>query len=100
MHWVYPYSRLRAANVHSTVQCLHLAATGARLKSLHFVSSTSVLDTPYYMQCAPPPRCRSRVHCSLWTSHAPMCECQKLHIQIQMGAGDLVGVHPDLARKI
>lgn len=55
VHWVYPYSRLRAANVHSTVQCLHLAATGARLKSLHFVSSTSVLDTPYYMQCAPPP---------------------------------------------
>lgn len=48
VHWVYPYARLRAANVLSTLAAVHLAASG-RPKALTFVSSTSALDTPYYI---------------------------------------------------
>ena len=48
VHWVYPYSRLRAANVLSTLAAIQLAATG-RPKSVSFVSSTSALDTRYYI---------------------------------------------------
>lgn len=47
MHWVYPYQRLRAANVLSTQALLQLAGKG-KPKTLTFVSSTSALDTPYY----------------------------------------------------
>ena len=49
VHWVYPYSKLRAANVLSTVAVMQLAAQG-RPKSVAFVSSTSALDTEYYIQ--------------------------------------------------
>lgn len=49
VHWVYPYARLRAANVLSTVAAARLAAVG-KPKTLTFVSSTSALDTAYYVR--------------------------------------------------
>ncbi|KAJ2486818.1 large subunit of alpha-aminoadipate reductase [Coemansia sp. RSA 2050] len=49
VHWVYPYARLRAANVLSTLEAVKLATEG-RLKRLVFVSSTSALDTDHYVQ--------------------------------------------------
>ena len=47
VHWVLDYSSLRASNVLSTVELLHLAATG-KAKSMIFISSTSVVDTEFY----------------------------------------------------
>lgn len=44
VHWVYPYSKLKPANVNSTVEALRLATCGSKLLSMHFVSSTSVFD--------------------------------------------------------
>ncbi|KAJ2753438.1 large subunit of alpha-aminoadipate reductase, partial [Coemansia nantahalensis] len=49
VHWVYPYEKLRAPNVLSTVEVLRLAAEH-HLKPVVFVSSTSALDTDYYVQ--------------------------------------------------
>ncbi|KAI8906331.1 hypothetical protein EDD86DRAFT_210399 [Gorgonomyces haynaldii] len=49
VHWVYPYEKLRGSNVLGTKTALELATTG-KLKSLHFVSSTSVLDTEHYVR--------------------------------------------------
>ena len=49
VHWVYPYSRLRSANVLSTMSCIELCATD-RPKTLTFVSSTSVLDTEEFVR--------------------------------------------------
>ncbi|KAI8870826.1 large subunit of L-aminoadipate-semialdehyde dehydrogenase [Ramicandelaber brevisporus] len=63
VHWVYPYQKLRGANVIGTLTAIQLAA-GIKLssdgsadsssrstsKTLHFVSSTSVLDTDHYTQ--------------------------------------------------
>lgn len=49
VHWVYPYSNLRPANVQGTLDILSLCATG-RPKQLAFVSSTSVLDTEHYVK--------------------------------------------------
>ncbi|KAJ3207228.1 large subunit of alpha-aminoadipate reductase [Entophlyctis luteolus] len=49
VHWVYPYQKLRAANVMGTYWALRLATTG-NLKPFHLVSSTSVLDTNYYIR--------------------------------------------------
>ncbi|KAJ3298155.1 large subunit of alpha-aminoadipate reductase [Borealophlyctis nickersoniae] len=51
VHWVYPYHKLRAANVVGTLWALRLA-TAHHLKPLHFVSSTSVLDTEHYVRFA------------------------------------------------
>ncbi|SCU88154.1 LAMI_0D08988g1_1 [Lachancea mirantina] len=48
VHWVYPYSKLRDANVISTINVMNLAASGKKAKFFTFVSSTSTLDTPYY----------------------------------------------------
>ncbi|CAG8442262.1 2035_t:CDS:10 [Ambispora gerdemannii] len=48
VHWVYPYTKLRAANVLSTLWAIRLASTH-HAKSFHFVSSTSVLDTEHYI---------------------------------------------------
>lgn len=48
VHWVYPYSRLRAPNVLSTVACIMFCASG-KPKTLTFVSSTSAIDTAYYV---------------------------------------------------
>ncbi|PKI85005.1 L-2-aminoadipate reductase [Malassezia vespertilionis] len=49
VHWVYPYARLRAANVLSTLAAIELCATG-KPKALAFVSSTSALDTEHYIR--------------------------------------------------
>ncbi|KAF3481347.1 L-aminoadipate-semialdehyde dehydrogenase large subunit [Arthroderma uncinatum] len=49
VHWVYPYSNLRGPNVLGTVDTLRLCATG-KPKQYAFISSTSVLDTDYYVQ--------------------------------------------------
>ena len=49
VHWVYPYSNLKPANVQGTLDILALCATGIP-KHLSFVSSTSVLDTPYFVK--------------------------------------------------
>ncbi|KAH7116720.1 hypothetical protein B0J11DRAFT_99255 [Dendryphion nanum] len=48
VHWVLPYSRLRAPNVISTVTALSLCSTGLP-KHFALVSSTSVLDTDHYV---------------------------------------------------
>ncbi|KAL4400980.1 large subunit of alpha-aminoadipate reductase [Malassezia pachydermatis] len=49
VHWVYPYSKLRAANVLSTIAAMELTTQG-RPKTLAFVSSTSALDTDHYIR--------------------------------------------------
>ncbi|KAL3233803.1 L-2-aminoadipate reductase [Nakaseomyces bracarensis] len=49
VHWVYPYAKLRNANVTSTINVMNLALTG-KPKLFNFVSSTSVLDTPHYFE--------------------------------------------------
>jgi L-aminoadipate-semialdehyde dehydrogenase len=51
VHWVFPYQKLRAANVLGTLIALSLSwADPSAIKPLVFVSSTSVLDTPYYVE--------------------------------------------------
>lgn len=49
MHWVYPYEKLRPANVLGTLTALELAATG-KAKFFVFVSSTSAIDTDHYVR--------------------------------------------------
>jgi len=49
VHWVSPYSSLKAPNVLGTISALQLCAFG-KPKKFAFVSSTSVLDTEYYMK--------------------------------------------------
>ena len=49
VHWVSPYSKLKATNVLGTVHALQLCAIG-KPKRFAFVSSTSVLDTEYYVK--------------------------------------------------
>ncbi|KAG6812202.1 putative NRPS-like protein biosynthetic cluster [Tricholoma furcatifolium] len=49
VHWVYPYEKLRAANVIATLTAINLASTG-KPKNLVFVSSTSAIDTDHYVQ--------------------------------------------------
>lgn len=48
VHWVYPYSQLREANVVSTINVLNMAGEG-KPKYFSFVSSTSVLDTDHFV---------------------------------------------------
>ncbi|SCU82058.1 LADA_0C02740g1_1 [Lachancea dasiensis] len=48
VHWVFPYAKLRDANVISTVNVMNLAATGSKAKYFTFVSSTSTIDTTHY----------------------------------------------------
>jgi len=48
VHWVYPYEKLRSANVLATLTAIKLASTG-KPKSMVFVSSTSSIDTSYYV---------------------------------------------------
>ncbi|RKP01893.1 hypothetical protein CXG81DRAFT_11456 [Caulochytrium protostelioides] len=48
VHWVYPYARLRKANVLSCCTMLDLATTTTQ-KRVVFVSSSSVLDTDSYV---------------------------------------------------
>ncbi|OGM42690.1 L-aminoadipate-semialdehyde dehydrogenase large subunit [Aspergillus bombycis] len=49
VHWVYPYSTLKPANVMGTIDALKLCATG-KPKQFSFVSSTSVLDSDHYVE--------------------------------------------------
>jgi L-aminoadipate-semialdehyde dehydrogenase len=49
VHWVYPYERLRSANVLGTMKAIEFACSG-RSKQLLFVSSTSAIDTEYYVR--------------------------------------------------
>ncbi|PSN68824.1 large subunit of L-aminoadipate-semialdehyde dehydrogenase [Corynespora cassiicola Philippines] len=49
VHWVLPYSRLRAPNVLSTMTALALCAVG-KPKNFGLVSSTSTLDTDYFVK--------------------------------------------------
>ncbi|OJT03479.1 L-2-aminoadipate reductase [Trametes pubescens] len=49
VHWVYPYEKLRSANVLGTLTAVALAAAG-KPKLLVFVSSTSAIDTEHYVQ--------------------------------------------------
>ncbi|KAF2753977.1 alpha-aminoadipate reductase [Pseudovirgaria hyperparasitica] len=48
VHWIHLYSTLRKANVLSTLALVQLCAIG-KPKQFGFVSSTSVLDTDYYV---------------------------------------------------
>lgn len=48
VHWVYPYEKLRAANVLSTLAAIDLASTGKQ-KALAFVSSTATLECEHYV---------------------------------------------------
>lgn len=48
VHWVYPYSNLKPANVQGTLDILALCAEGTP-KHISFVSSTSVLDTQHFV---------------------------------------------------
>jgi len=49
VHWVKPYSSLKAANVMSTASAIRLCSEG-KAKRLAFVSSTSALDNDHYIQ--------------------------------------------------
>ncbi|KAJ7152584.1 alpha-aminoadipate reductase Lys1p [Mycena crocata] len=49
VHWVYPYEKLRSANVLATLTAIDLASTGKQ-KLVVFVSSTSALDSEHYVQ--------------------------------------------------
>lgn len=51
VHWVYPYSQLRDANVIGTINVMNLAGTG-KPKYFSFVSSTSTLDTDYFFNAS------------------------------------------------
>lgn len=46
---MYPYEKLRSANVIATLTAVDLAATG-KPKSFVFVSSTSAIDTEFYVR--------------------------------------------------
>ncbi|KAG6333479.1 hypothetical protein ID866_5608 [Astraeus odoratus] len=49
VHWVYPYEKLRAPNVLSTLTAVEFAST-TKQKFLVFVSSTSAIDTEHYVR--------------------------------------------------
>lgn len=66
VHWVYPYSKLRSANVLSTVTVINLCSIG-KPKTLTFVSSTAALDTDHYVRLSD-----SIVHSSHAHTHAAL----------------------------
>jgi len=47
VHWVYPYSKLRAANVTATMDVISLSQVG-KPKPITFISTTAVFETPNY----------------------------------------------------
>lgn len=51
MHWIYPYAKLRSANVLATLAVIDLAAT-ARPKALTFISSTATIEKGHYVRLA------------------------------------------------
>jgi thioester reductase-like protein len=50
VHWVYPYHKLRSANVLSTLTAVELASSEAKPKLISFVSSTSAVDVQHYVR--------------------------------------------------
>lgn len=50
VHWVYPYEKLRSPNVMSTMALIKLSSYTSKPKRLVFVSSTSAVDTDWYVQ--------------------------------------------------
>jgi len=50
VHWVYPYNKLRPANVISTLTAIELASSAAKPKLVSFVSSTSCIDVQHYVR--------------------------------------------------
>ncbi|WWC90358.1 L-aminoadipate-semialdehyde dehydrogenase [Kwoniella dendrophila CBS 6074] len=54
VHWVYPYPKLRSANVLSTLTCLKLCSTPSNKpsKQFSFVSSTAVMDNEEFVRKA------------------------------------------------
>jgi L-aminoadipate-semialdehyde dehydrogenase len=48
VHWMYPYERLKAANVNGTIEIIRMAAGGKKLKPIHYISTTSVFDSQGY----------------------------------------------------
>lgn len=51
VHWVYPYAKLRDANVLSTINVFNMTLQG-KPKTFQFISSTSTLDTQHYFDLA------------------------------------------------
>ncbi|WRT68740.1 L-aminoadipate-semialdehyde dehydrogenase [Kwoniella shivajii] len=51
VHWVYPYPKLRSANVISTLTALQLCAT-TKPKQFSFISSTAVMDNEAFVRKA------------------------------------------------
>ncbi|KAH9161398.1 alpha-aminoadipate reductase Lys1p [Lactarius sanguifluus] len=49
VHWVYPYERLRSANVLGTLRAIEFAYLG-KPKQFIFISSTAVINTEYYVR--------------------------------------------------
>ncbi|WPH01961.1 l-2-aminoadipate reductase large subunit [Acrodontium crateriforme] len=49
VHWLQPYEDLKATNVQSTMECIKLCSE-QKTKRLAFISSTSALDSDYYLQ--------------------------------------------------
>ena len=49
VHWGYQYNELQPCNVKGTMEALKLCSIG-RSKRFVFVSSTSILDTPHYVE--------------------------------------------------
>ncbi|KAF8327741.1 alpha-aminoadipate reductase Lys1p [Cantharellus anzutake] len=49
VHWIYPYHKLRPANVLSTLAIIELASTGKE-KLVSFVSSTSAIDVQHFVR--------------------------------------------------
>lgn len=49
VHWVYPYTKLRGPNVIGTINVMDLCTSG-KPKFFDFVSSTSTVDTPHYVE--------------------------------------------------
>jgi len=47
VHWLKPYAQLKAANVQGTVEVLRFACR-LRAKRVHYVSTTSVFDSPQF----------------------------------------------------
>ncbi|GAA5964095.1 hypothetical protein JCM3765_000901 [Sporobolomyces pararoseus] len=51
VHWVYPYNKLRSANVLATLAVIELASI-TRPKALSFVSSTAAIEKAHYVRLA------------------------------------------------
>lgn len=50
VNWVLPFAQMKAANVDSTLDALRLCCSGGKSRPFIFISSSSVLDAPGYLQ--------------------------------------------------